>query len=88
LCICENEATIEYHHGSALKLRNTCRRSLTQRLVSWSSPVVPKVWVETPKKGEGSKNGWRRGDPNLRCVYSTLLLRPSVAEALEKRVES
>ena len=45
LSICENEATIDYHHGSALKLRNrpACRYSLTQWLVSWSSPVVPKV---------------------------------------------
>ena len=27
------------------KLINACHRSITQRLVSWSSPVVPKVWV-------------------------------------------
>jgi len=27
LDIYENEATIDYHHGSALKLRNTCRHS-------------------------------------------------------------
>jgi len=33
-CICENEATtVDYHHGSALKLRNACCCSLTQRLV-------------------------------------------------------
>ena len=30
-----------------LKLRNTCRRNLTQRWVSWSSPVPPEVLVET-----------------------------------------
>ena len=47
MCFCENEATADYHHGSALKLRNTCHRSKTQRLVSWSKPVVRKVWVET-----------------------------------------
>ena len=34
LWFCEKEATINYHHGSAVKLRNTCRGSLTQRLVS------------------------------------------------------
>jgi len=34
LCICENEATIDYHHGSALKLRNrpTCRSSFHTRV--------------------------------------------------------
>jgi len=55
LCICENKATIDNHHGSAPKLRNTCRRSFTQRLVSWSIPVVPKVWVETQTKVKGQK---------------------------------
>jgi len=52
VCICENEATIDYHHGPALKLRNTCRCSLTQRLVRWSSPVVHTY-------GSKSKQGWR-----------------------------
>jgi len=34
------------------------RCSNTQRLVSWSSPEVPKVWVETQKKVEkGQKIG-------------------------------
>jgi len=52
LLFCENEATIDYnrdnyHHGSAVNLRNTCRRNLTQRLVSWYNPVVPKVCIET-----------------------------------------
>ena len=58
LWICENEATINYHHGSAAKFRNTCRRSLTQRLVRWSSPVVPKVRVETRTRvAKGQKLG-------------------------------
>ena len=42
------------------KLRNrpTCRRSLTQRLVSWSSPVVPKVCIKTQRTvEEGNKLG-------------------------------
>ena len=30
-----------------MNLRNTCRRNLTQRLVSWYNPVVPKVCIET-----------------------------------------
>jgi len=47
---CVNETTIDSYHGSALKLRNTCRRSLTPRLVSWFSPVVPKVWVKTQRR--------------------------------------
>jgi len=29
------------------EVNNTCRRSLTQQSASWSSPVAPKVWVET-----------------------------------------
>jgi len=29
------------------EVNNTCRRSLTQRSASWSSPVAPKVLVET-----------------------------------------
>jgi len=60
---CENgcvneEATIDYYHGYALKLRNTCRRSLSPRLVRWSCPVVPKVWVKTQRRVEkGHKMG-------------------------------
>ena len=58
LWFCEKEATINYHHGSAAKFRNTCRRSLTQRLVRWSSPVVPKVRVETRTRvAKGQKLG-------------------------------
>jgi len=48
VCVCENEGTINYYRrGSALKVRNTCRCSLTQRLARWCSPVAPKIWVET-----------------------------------------
>jgi len=47
VCICENEATIDYYYGSALKLGNICRCSLTEWLIRRSSPVVHKVWVET-----------------------------------------
>jgi len=62
LCICEKEATIDFYHGSAIcnKLRNrpTCRRSLTQRLFSWSSPVVSKVWIKTKERvDKGQKIG-------------------------------
>ena len=77
LYICENEATIDYHNGSAVKLGNTCHRYLTQRWVIWSSLVVPKVW----KYGLKSKQGWRRvkngscrGDPSRSCVFSKLPL--------------
>jgi len=36
----------------------TCRRSLTQRLVSWSSPVVSKVRIRTQRRvGKGQKMG-------------------------------
>jgi len=34
LLFCENDVTINYHHASAVKLRNTCRGNLKQRLVS------------------------------------------------------
>jgi len=40
---CENEVTINYHHSSALKLRNACRRSLTQRLVGLGIKTLTKV---------------------------------------------
>jgi len=33
VCTSDKEVAIDYHHCSALKLRNTCRCSLTQRLV-------------------------------------------------------
>jgi len=67
-----------YHHGSALKFRNTCRRNLTQRFFSWSSPVVPKVWVETQTKVEkGQKMGGAKAR-NWSCVFSTLCLLFSV----------
>jgi len=42
------------------KLRNkpTSHRSFTQRLVSWSSPVVPKVWIKIQRRVEkGQKMG-------------------------------
>jgi len=76
LCICENEATIGYYCGFALKLINTCRRSLTQRLESWSIPVISKVWIKTQRRVEwrSIKNGSRRGDPNRSCKFSTLPL--------------
>jgi len=50
LWFCENEATIDYQDGSAAKLKNTCRRSLTQRLVSLSSPKFPK-YRSKPERG-------------------------------------
>jgi len=41
-----------------LRKRPICRRSFTQRLVSWSSLVVPKVWIKTQKRVEkGQKMG-------------------------------
>ena len=62
LRICENEATTDFYHGCAIcnKFWNrpTCRRSLTQRLVSWSVPVVSIVWIKTQGKVEkGQKIG-------------------------------
>jgi len=54
----ENEGTVDYRHSSTLKVRNTCRCSLPQRLVRWCSTVVPKVWVETQTKvAKGQKMG-------------------------------
>jgi len=75
LSIYENEATIDYHHGSALKLRNrpACRYSLTQWLVSWSIPVVPKVWVETQIRVAQGQNyaAPRRSKPELHIFKVT-----------------
>jgi len=69
---------------------NTCRRSLTQRSASWSSPVAPKVWVETEItvakcQKMGHAEGIHTGVVHFQrhhCLYL------SVAQALtEKRVE-
>jgi len=57
LSIRENEGKIKHHQGSALKLKHVSPQ-LTQRLVSLSSPVVPKVWVETQTRtANGQKTG-------------------------------
>jgi len=63
--------TINCHYGSALKLWNTCRRSLTQRLVSWCSPVVPKVWVETQTRvAKGQKWVTPRWAEAELCIFN------------------
>jgi len=58
-------------YGSAVKLRNTCRRSLTQRWVSWSCSGVPEVSVETQTRlTKGQK--WAvtgRSKPEL-CIFN------------------
>jgi len=63
------------------KLRNIWRRSLTQRLVSLSSPMVLSSPIvlqgmgrDPNKGGKGSKNMSRRGDPNRSCTMSMLPL--------------
>ena len=55
LSVCVNEATIDFHHVSAVKLRNTSRRNITQRWVSWFIPVVPEVSVETQTRATKGK---------------------------------
>jgi len=70
LCICENEATFDYRHGSARKLRNTCRRRWLVNLAQCLSK-----YESTPKRSWLTvKNGPRRGDPNRSCVFSMLQL--------------
>jgi len=56
------------------KVRKYWRCSIKQQLVSWSSPVVPS-YGSKPKHWWRIrvKNGWRRGDPNLSCMYPKLL---------------
>jgi len=39
--ICESERTIDYHHGSALKLRNTCRHSQHNGWLVYLSQCFP-----------------------------------------------
>jgi len=57
-CVCVNEATIDFHHVFAVKLRNTSRRNIKQRWVSWSIPVVPEASVETQTRAtKGQKTG-------------------------------
>jgi len=74
LGVCVNEATIDFHHVSAAKLRNTSCRNITQRWVSWSVPVVPE-YRSKPKQGQRRvKNGQCRGEPNRSFVFSTLPL--------------
>jgi len=61
LCICQTKS--QSIITMALQWnRPTCHRGLTYRLVGWSSPVAPKVWIKTHIPREGSKNGSRRGD--------------------------
>jgi len=67
----KNEGTMDYHHASALKLKNTYRqhkRSLVY-LAQWFSKYGSK-----PKGWRMVKKGLRRGDPNRSCVFSTLPL--------------
>jgi len=73
-CVCENEGTSDYHHGSALKVRNTCRCSWTQRLVRWCSPVVPKIWVETQTRVEKGQQMGGTVAIQTGCIFSTLPL--------------
>jgi len=73
-CVCENEGTIDYHHGSALHVRNTCRCSLTQRLVRWCNPLVPKILVKTQTKMEKGQQMGRAEAIQTSCVFSTLPL--------------
>jgi len=67
-CVCENEGTTDYHHGSSLKVRNTCRCSLTQRLVRWCSPWFPK-YGSKPKQGWRRVNKWATPRRSKRVVY-------------------
>ena len=88
LSICGNEATIDSHHGS--EANNTCPRSLTQRLASWSSPVAPKVWVETEITAAKCQKMGHAEVIQTGVVYFQRYrcLSLSVAQALtEKRVE-
>jgi len=59
-------------HGSAIKVRHTCRRNLTQRRVSWSSLVVPEISVETRiRVTKGEK--WavpRRSKPDILRIFN------------------
>ena len=70
-------ATIKKHLGQKkheLKLRNTCRRSLTQQLVSLSSRVVAKYATRSrPKQGWRSDKNvtLRRSQPELYNVKVT-----------------
>jgi len=58
LDICENKATIDYHHSSALKLRKMCHTTVNTTFVSGSSPVrFPNYDRNLNKGGEGSKKG-------------------------------
>ena len=85
LCICENEATFDYRHGSALKLRNTCRRrwlvNLAQSFSKYES-TPKRAWLRV-------KNGPRprRSKPEL-CVFNvtTACLCLPLAKVLEKTV--
>jgi len=65
LCICVNEVTIDFHHVSAIKLKNSIRRNLTQRWVCWSCPVVPEVSVETQTRVTKGQKIPRRSKPKL-----------------------
>jgi len=78
-CVCENEdivyiifVTIDYHHSSVLQVRNTCRCSLTQRLVRWCIPVVPKILIETQTRVAKGQQMGRAEAIQTSCVFPTL----------------
>jgi len=74
LSVCVNEATIDFHHVSAVKLRNTSRRNITQRWVSWSIPVVPEISVETKQGQRRVKKRTEASQTEVLFVFSTLPL--------------
>jgi len=86
----KTKLSIDYHYGSAAKLRNTCRCSLTQRLFRWSSPVVHKVLFETQTRGRRVKKWvaprWSKQELRISNV-TTACMCLSVAYILEKRVD-
>jgi len=74
LCACVNEATIDFYHVSAVTLRNTSRRKLTQRWISRSIPVVPEVSVETQTSATKVQKTGRAEAIQTGFVFSTLPL--------------
>jgi len=77
-------------HCNKLRNKPTCRHSSTQRLVSWSSPVVPKVWTKTQRRVEkGQKIGRAEAIETAVVDFQCYLCLSvySVDTVLEKRVD-
>ena len=85
LCICENEATIDYYHGSAKKLKVADLSPQLNTTVGYLiKPSGSRSMEQNPKKGQKMGRASRRDDSNRSCRFSTLPLLVCSVDTWEK----